>query len=139
MVESPRQTREDFVSNGNTGPLGQPRGVGFGILMYIITLGIYSYFWSYKTAEELKKHTGDGIGGVIALVIQFVISPVNAFIFPSEIGKMYVKDGQTPPVNGWTGLWLFPGAILIIPAFVWWFKVQGSLNDYWKAKGAATA
>ncbi len=25
---------------GNTGPLGQQRGIGFGILLFIVTLGI---------------------------------------------------------------------------------------------------
>jgi hypothetical protein len=33
-------------------------------------------------------------------------------------------------------LWLFPGAILIIPAIVWFVKVQGALNRYWNGKGA---
>jgi hypothetical protein len=32
------------------------------------------------------------------------------------------------------GLWLFPGAILIVPAIVWFVKVQGALNRYWAAK-----
>jgi hypothetical protein len=30
---------------GDTGPLGRPRGVGFGILMFIVTLGFYSWYW----------------------------------------------------------------------------------------------
>ena len=30
-------------------------------------------------------------------------------------------------MTGWTGLWLVPGAILIIPAIVWFVKVQGAL------------
>ncbi len=42
-----------------SGPLGQPRGIGFGILMFIITLGIYGLYWVYKTQEEIKQHTGD--------------------------------------------------------------------------------
>jgi hypothetical protein len=126
------------VSNGSTGPLGQPRGVGFGILMFIVTLGIYGWYWAYKTADEMKQHTGDGIGGVIALVIQIVVSPVNGFVLASEIGKMYQKDGREPPVSGLTGLWLFPGIYLfLIGGFVWWFKVQGALNDYWKSKASA--
>jgi cytochrome c-type biogenesis protein CcmH/NrfF len=52
---------------------------------------------------------------------------------------MYQKDGQHPPVTGWTGLWLFPFGILIIPAFVWFVKVQGSLNTYWGAKMSSRA
>ena len=130
------------ISSGNTGPLGQPRGVGFGILMYIITLNFYSWYWVYKTQEEVKQHTGDGLGGVLGLVVWIIISAVSAFVIPSEIGRMYQKDGQHAPVTGWTGLWLFPGAILIIPAIVWFVKVQNSLNTYWGAKlasGAAAA
>jgi hypothetical protein len=52
---------------------------------------------------------------------------------------MYKQGGQQPPVNGWTGLWLVPGALLIIPAIVWFVKVQGALNSYWTAKGAIAA
>jgi hypothetical protein len=121
-----------------SGPLGQPRGIGFGILIFIITIGIYGIYWAYKTHEELKVHTGEGVGGVLGLVIYILIWPVTAFLIPSEIGKMYKRDGQQPPMTGWTGLWLFPGVFLIIPAIVWFVKVQGALNRYWEGK-AATA
>ena len=94
--------------SGNTGPLGQPRGIGFGIILYIITLNFYSWYWVYKTQEEVKQHAGDGLGGVLGLVVWIIISPVSAFVIPSEIGRMYQKDGQHSPVTGWTGLWLFP-------------------------------
>jgi Domain of unknown function (DUF4234) len=127
------------TASGNTGPLGQPRGIGFGILMFIITLGIYSLYWVYKTQEEVKQHTGDGLGGVLGLVVWIIISAVSAFVIPSEIGKMYQRDGQQPPITGWTGLWLFPFGILIIPGIVWFVKVQGSLNRYWEAKAPAGA
>jgi hypothetical protein len=125
--------------SGNTGPLGQPRGIGFGILLFIITLGLYSWYWAFKTQEEIKQHSGEGLGGVLGLVIWILITPVSAFVIPSEIGKMYKQDGREPPVSGWTGLWLFPGVILIIPAIVWFVKVQGSLNRYWEEKARAEA
>lgn len=125
------------MSNGNTGPLGQPRGVGFVILLTIVTLGIYSLYWVYKTSEEMKQHTGEGIGGVLGLVIWIVVGAVMAFVIPSEIGNMYKKDGREPPVTGWTGLWLFPFGIFIIPAIVWFVKVQGALNRYWESKAPA--
>ena len=121
----------------NTGPLGNPRGIGFGILMFIVTLGFYSWYWAFKTHEEVKQHSGEGVGGVIGLVIWILLNVVSAFVIPSEVGKMYGKDGQAPPVSGWTGLWLFPGFILIIPAIVWFVKVQGALNRYWAAKSPA--
>jgi Domain of unknown function (DUF4234) len=127
------------VSSGNTGPLGQPRGIGFGILMFIVTIGFYSWYWVYKTMEEMGKHTGEGLGGVLGLVIWILIQPVMAFVVPSEIGRMYRSDGQEQPVSGWTGLWLFPFGFLIVPAIVWFVKVQGALNRYWEGKGAAAA
>jgi len=123
----------------NTGPLGQPRGVGFGILMFIITFGFYGWYWAFKTHEEIKLHTGEGLGGVLGLVVWIVAGFVSAFVIPSEIGKMYKKDGREPPVTGWTGLWLVPGAILVIPAIVWFVKVQGALNRYWESKAPAGA
>ena len=121
----------------NTGPKGQPRGVGFVILLTIVTLGIYSLYWVFKTQEEMKQHTGEGLGGVLGLVVWILISPVSAFVIPSEVGKMYQKDGREPPITGWTGLWLVPGAILIIPIFIWYAKIQGALNRYWESEATA--
>jgi Domain of unknown function (DUF4234) len=126
-------------TSGNTAPVGRPRGVGFGILMFIVTLHFYSWYWVFKTQEEMKQHTGEGLGGVLGLVIWILLNPVEAFVIPSEVGKMYAKDGQEPPMTGWTGLWLFPGGILIIPAIVWFVKVQGALNRYWAGKAPAVA
>jgi len=70
----------------NTGPLGQPRGIGFAILMAIITLGIYTLYWVFKTQDEVKNHSGQGVGGVLGLVIYIVVSIVTWFLVPSEVG-----------------------------------------------------
>jgi Domain of unknown function (DUF4234) len=126
--------------SGNTGPTGKRRGILFVLLISLITIGIYTIYWAYKTHEEMKQHTGDGLGGVLGLVIWILISPVSAFVIPSEIGKMYNRAGQASPVTGWTGLWFFPFGILIIPLIVWFVKVQGALNQYWQSQPApATA
>jgi len=122
------------TSATNTGPLGQPRGIGFAILLYIITIGIYGWYWVYKTMEEMKRHTGDGLGGVLSLVVWILLAPVMAFVIPSEVGRMYRRDGREAPLSGWTGLWLFPFGIFLIPAIVWFVKIQGALNRYWESK-----
>ena len=122
------------TSASNTGPLGQPRGIGFAILMTIITLGIYSLYWVFKTQEEVKNHSGQGVGGVLGLVIYIVVSPVTWFLVPSEVGKMHTQDGRLAPFTGWTGLWLL---LPIIGPFVWFIKIQGALNRYWESKGSA--
>jgi Novel STAND NTPase 1/Domain of unknown function (DUF4234) len=114
-----------------SGPPGRRRGIGFGILLFFVTFGFYGCYWSYRTEEEMRQHTGDGLGGVVGLLIWILLSPVMAFVIPSEIGKMYTRAGQKPPVTGWTGLWLFPLGAFLIPAIVWFVRVQGALNRYW--------
>ena len=129
-----------FVAEGNTGPLGKPRGIGFGILLYIITFTFYSWYWVFKTQDEMKQQSdGEGLGGVLGLVVYILISPVTAFVIPSEVGNMYRRDGRVAPMTGWTGLWLFPFGIFLIPAIVWFVKVQGALNRYWESKASASA
>lgn len=125
--------------SGNSGPLGNARGVGFGILLFVVTFGFYGWYWVFKTQDEMKQHTGDGLGGVLGLVVWILVGAVSAFVIPSEIGKMYAKDGRASPVTGWTGLWLFPFGIFIIPAIVWFVKSQGALSRYWDSKRSGTS
>jgi hypothetical protein len=47
----------------NTGPPGRPRGIGFGILMLVVTLNCYLWYWVFKTqvsalaaAQARKDH-----------------------------------------------------------------------------------
>jgi hypothetical protein len=117
----------------NTGPLGQRRGVAFVILISLVTLGIYFLYWTYKTFEEMKQHTGEGIGGVLGLVIALVIGIVNSFVIPSEVGNMYKGDDREAPVSGLTGLWVL---LPLVGWIIWVVKVQGALNRYWESKGA---
>jgi uncharacterized protein DUF4234 len=131
VIEQP--VPSPLAATSAKGELGQPRGVVFVILLTIFTLGIYHLYWTYKSFEELKRHTGEGIGGVLGLVIALVFNPVNWFVLPSEIGKMYRSDGRAAPMTGWTGLWIL---LPLIGFFVWTAKVQGALNRYWKSQGA---
>ena len=120
-------------ANPPRGPLGKPRGIGFGILIFILTFGIYGYYWSYVTFEEMKNHrNGQGIGGVLALVLWFVGGSIAIpFIAGSEVGNMYAEEGREKPVTGKTGFWIL---LLIIGNIVWFVKVQGALNRYWESK-----
>ena len=104
-----------------SGPLGQQRGIGFAILISIITLGIYTFYWVFKTQEEVKEHSGIGVGGVLGFVIYVLLSPVTWFLIPSDVGKMFKADGREAPFSGWTGLWIL---LPLVGAFVWFIKVQ---------------
>jgi hypothetical protein len=113
--------------------LGKPRGPWFVALIGLLTFGIYWFYWYYKTGEEVKNYSGEGLGGVLWLVIALVIGPVLWFVVPSEVGKLYSRDGQTAPVSGVTGFWML---LPLIGYFVWTVKVQGALNAFWRSKGA---
>ena len=115
------------------GPVGQVRNIGTSILLAIVTLGIYTYVWTWKTQEEMKRHSGEGVGGPLGFVIYFVVSPVTWFLVPYELNNMVTRAGQHSRVSTLWGLWFL---LPIIGAFVWFIRVQGQLNDYWHSRGA---
>jgi hypothetical protein len=116
----------------NTGPLGQERGVALGVFFYIITFGIYGLYWTYMTMDETKRHTKQGLGGGIGLLIGILtLGIATHFIVPDEVKKMYEGDGREAYVSAVTGFWMF---LPILGNFIWFGKVQGSLNTYWQLK-----
>lgn len=122
------------VSQAPTGPVGKPRGIGVSILLAIVTLGIYTYVWTWKTHGEIKANSGNGVGGPLGFVIYLIVAPVTYFLLPSEVGQMVSRSGQPSRVSGLTGLWIL---LPLIGTIVWFVKVQGQLNDYWRANGAS--
>jgi amino acid transporter len=124
----------EFAAQQQRGPVGNTRSIGLSILWFVLTLSIYGIYWVYKTQEEVKRYSGNGIGGVLGLVIYILIAPVTFFVVPSEVRYMYEDlDGQRSPVRGTTGLWIL---LPIVGGIVWFVKVQGALNRYWQSKGA---
>jgi hypothetical protein len=86
----------------------------------------------------MKRHkNGDGLGGVIALVIAALVGVVMPFLTSNEVGELYERRGQSKPVSGLTGLWYFPGIFILVGPIVWFVKTNGALNDYWVSLGAA--
>jgi len=114
-------------------PLGKPRGWVVVILLSIVTLGIYGLVYQYKTFQEMKDYSGEGIGGVVGLILAIFIGFVNPFIMSAEVGNMYEAAGAEKPVSGITGLWIL---LPLVGGIVWLVKTQGALNQYWEARGA---
>jgi len=114
-------------------PLGKPRGWVVVVLLSIVTLGIYGLVWQYKTFQEMKDYSGEGIGGVVGLILAIFLGFVNPFIMSAEVGNMYEAAGAEKPVSGITGLWIL---LPLVGAIVWLVKTQGALNQYWEARGA---
>jgi uncharacterized protein DUF4234 len=121
-----------------TAPIGQIRSTGTCILLSIVTLGIYGWVWYYKTHEEMKRHTGEGIGGGIALLLAIFVGIVMPFLSSNEVGKLYERRGQKPPVTALTGLWaLLLGWFFLVGFIVWFVKTNSALNEYWRSVGAS--
>lgn len=117
------------------GSLGQVRGTGITMLLFFVTLGIYGWFYYFKVHEELKTHTGRGLGGPVALILAVVVGVANPFLLSDEVGKLYSSRGQEPPVKATTGLWVIPGFLTIVGPFIWFTKTNKALNDYWISLG----
>ena len=124
------------VHNMGAGPVGKVRGTGVAILLALVTFGIYTLVWYYQVHEEMKKHSGQGIGGGVALLLAFFVGPVMPYLTASEVGGLYERAGQDKPVSGLTGLWYFPGMFILVGPLVWFIKTNGALNSYWRSLGA---
>jgi hypothetical protein len=110
--------------------VGEQKAIGKQILISIVTLGIYGIYWAYKSHEDVKLHSGQGVGGAVGAIIYFFVSIVTVFLLPSEIKNMYEREGQESPVSWTTGFWI------LLFAIPWYVKVQQALNDHWASHGA---
>jgi len=115
------------------GELGKPRSIGISILLAIVTIGIYTYVWVYKNHEELKRYSGQGVGGLIGLIVYFFVGIVTPFLLASEVESLYRRENEESPVHTITGLWIL---LPLIGGIIWYVKVQRALNDFWIKRGA---
>ena len=112
-------------------PIGRIRGTGACIALAIITLGFYTVH------SEMKRHSGQGLGGGLALVLTIFLGFVMPFITSSETGKLYERANLRKPVSGATGLWYLLGWLILIGPLVWFVKTNAAINNYWRMHGAA--
>jgi hypothetical protein len=122
-----------MVQAGGRGAPGKVRNPWGVIGLSIITIGIYAIYWQYAVFKEMKDYSGEGIGGGLGLLFAIVLSIVNVFMMPAEVGNLYARDGTEKPVQGVTGFWAL---IPIAGFFIWVIKTQGSLSRFWEAHGA---
>ena len=119
-----------------TGHVGKPRNVGIPILLMIVTLGIYAIVWEYFVFEENKRWAGVGIGGLVGLLFALLCAIINVFLLPNEIQAIYEQDRRTSPLTWKTGLWIL---LPLLGGFIWVWRCQSALNDFWVSKGATPA
>ena len=103
---TPPATVPSWSEPTGDGPIGQIRRTGISILLFAVTLGIYSYVYNYKVHKEMQQHSHRGLGGGIALLLTFVAGIAMPFVTPAEVGSLFTRRGEKAPVSGWTGLWV---------------------------------
>ena len=116
--------------------VGRARPTGMTMLLFFVTFGIWGLVYYFQLFEELKRHSGRGLGGLFGLLISLFFGMVSPFLLSHEVGEMYERTGRPRPVSALTGLWFFPGILILVGPFIWFVQTNRALNDYWRALGA---
>lgn len=123
-------------SPAGSGPVGQVRGTALQILLIVVTLGIWAFVYLFQTHDEMKRHSGEGLGGVLALLVGVFAYFVSPYLLSHEVGGLYERRGLRKPVSALTGLWFFPGIFLLVGPLIWFVLTNNALNRYWRSEGA---
>jgi len=118
---------------------GVRRSAGLVILLSIVTCGIWTFVWSYQNGDELKRWSGQGLGGVFylllmlsQLLVPLVGGVITMFLLAGEVEQRFREDGREPPITAIWGLWFL---LPIIGNIIWYLRIQRSINEYWTAHG----
>src|SRR3954453_293589 len=107
---------------GDPGHVGTVRSTGTCVLLFVVTLGIYGLYWDYQVHEDMKRHSGRGIGGIVALLLAFFVGFVMPFFTSSEVGVMQESSGRRKTVEAITGLWIL---LPLVGVIIWFVKTNG--------------
>ena len=134
--DRPMPPAPDYAAYGRPqGPIGQLRPTGMIIVLFLVTLGIWGFVYYFQTHEEMRRHTGEGLGGVLALVIAIVFGIVSPFLLSHEVGLLHERRGREKPVTALTALWFFPGMLILVGPFIWFVRTNNALNAHWRSVG----
>ncbi|MCF6509947.1 DUF4234 domain-containing protein [Blastococcus sp. MG754426] len=111
------------------------RPTGTTILLVVVTLGIWAFVCYHQVHDEMRRHSGQGLGGVLALLISIVFGIVSPFLLSNEVGQLYERRGHQQPVSALTGVWSFPGLFLLVGPFIWFARTDDAPNEYWRGLG----
>ncbi len=121
---------------GGSGAIGQMRNPLTVVLLSIVTLSIYNIWWYYRNFEDMKLYSGEGVGGLLGVLLRIFCSIIAIFLLPAEVGNLYAREGKEKPCDALTAFWnLIPIAGFII----FTYKVQNRTNTFWESKGGTWA
>ncbi len=112
-------------------PVGKQRGGVAVVLLSLVTLGIYWLVYLFKTHDEIRRHSGRGLGGGVALLIAFFLGFLSPFLLGNDVHQARLAAGLPPRVSWLTGFWTL---IPLLGLFIFAVKVQDALNDYWASQ-----
>ena len=108
------------------GPVGKQRSPLAVVLLTLVTIGIYGLYWYYKTFQEIKDYSGQGLGGLLGLLLSIFCGIVTIFVLPGEVASLYERRGQKPPLSALTGFWVF----LPFVGGIVWFRWLGRHSSF---------
>jgi hypothetical protein len=85
---------EDATPWSAAGPIGKPRSVGPTIRVTVVTVGFWTWLWSYWNGEELNMYRRDGVVGAAFLLFTIFIVPVTMFLMAGEVERMYTDASE---------------------------------------------
>jgi hypothetical protein len=102
----------------------------------LVTCGIYYLWWYFRNFDDMKDYSGEGVGGGIGLLLAIFCGIIAIFVLPAEVGNLYEREGKDKPISALAAFW---NLIPLIGTFIYIYKVQGRINDFWGAKGGTWA
>lgn len=111
------------------GPIGTTRRGYVVAFLMCVTLGVYTVVWLYRLFQEKRAYSGEGTEGIVAVVLAVGMPMLPAILLANEVGQLYERSGEVRPVTWSTALWIL---LPIAGFFLWLYRVQTAMNDYWE-------
>lgn len=108
----------------------EKRSIGLGILLTILTCGIYGLYWFVKITDEAGELSGDkSMSGGMALLLTLVTCGIYTYFWSYKMGKLMYqaqeRDGKTPIDNSVLYLILSIFGLTIVSYCI----IQSDIND----------
>ncbi len=122
------------AAQGGAGPAGQVRNSTVWWLLGLVTCGLTTWFWLWKSASEMKAFTGNTeINPIIPVAIQFFFPPWGQLFFAYKMGGWMMQARQSVglPAEDKSKKW----AIWTFILFLSQKQIQDDMNELWEAVG----
>ena len=93
----------------------EAKSLGIQVVLFVVTLGLYSLYWLYSTAKQLDEGTGESLSPILAVIPLVNIIAVWQI---SNAAEAITDQGK---------LLLF--VLFIFLPIVPWYLIQSGMND----------